>query len=454
MGIMAVAGLVIDMGMVLLTRREMQVAVNTAALEGLRNDRQAASDLAASVFIDPNGQIPFGAGPVGNPELYQGGIPVGGGNYHASQTLQTQAAKPYQPSPLNTNPENNADGDIVVGQYQGDFVSHVEDSSYARADFNTGSSTPDSVLVRMRRSMEQQNGTLSSGATGGSPVPTLFSRGDPLLLYNGNPFLANGVTVRATAIAQWKLLSSIRNLVYYADPTAAQANPGLSQLPPPSQQPTASLLPLALTTQFWTALTDQSPNPQNQLVVWTTVSSSEIRQSASISVDPSMTYLITYTDPNLGSTTAGFSIPLAVTGFFVGELLAPAGALPTVSAPGVAPIVTKASSGAWVVVGFAYIVYNPSATVTRYQTRLLPGWPQPVSVTHPTQNASASFSALTTTEAAEIAQGQGTAFPDAMASRSTSLVTDTSTGNALPSASYLLSSPVLVRTVATPLPQN
>jgi hypothetical protein len=79
----AVAALVIDLGLALTTRRQMQTAVDSAALEGLRGRddpalakgqrdlarRQAAGAVAAAVFdddLDPDDGDPraFGAGPV------------------------------------------------------------------------------------------------------------------------------------------------------------------------------------------------------------------------------------------------------------------------------------------------------------------------------------------------------------------------------------------------------
>ena len=57
-GLMGLAALVIDMGFARLAQRQMQTAVDSAALEGLRNDpttptgRQQASQIVADMFTD------------------------------------------------------------------------------------------------------------------------------------------------------------------------------------------------------------------------------------------------------------------------------------------------------------------------------------------------------------------------------------------------------------------
>ncbi len=180
MAVMALAALAIDMSLVQLTRRQMQGAVNTAALEALRNGAQPASDLVAEqIFADPSGQqIAYGAGPY---IPYSGGIAMDGSNYMASQYLPlptpgsgaqpngSTISGPWLPPQLAYQATTNQGGDFVAGQYQGDSASHVEDSSYNRGDFTPQSSSlnstpPNSMLVRMRRSTEYTNGTLPAGA--------------------------------------------------------------------------------------------------------------------------------------------------------------------------------------------------------------------------------------------------------------------------------------------------
>ncbi len=75
LGLMGLAALVIDMGFARLAQRQMQSAVDTAALEGLAsstnpaapNPRQQASQMVANLFTDyhdsSGGTVQYGAGP-------------------------------------------------------------------------------------------------------------------------------------------------------------------------------------------------------------------------------------------------------------------------------------------------------------------------------------------------------------------------------------------------------
>jgi Flp pilus assembly protein TadG len=431
-GIMAIAGLAIDLGFVMQTRRTMQAAVNTAALEGLRNGPPAASDMAHEVFRDPNNQIVFGAGPN---VVLEGGIPLGDGGYLASQTIIQQSSQVWQPPALNTNASAEQDGDIVPGQYVPDAINHnegVEGVPYQRYDFNpaVAADQQDAMLVRMRRTTEAQNGTLSPGATGGPPVPLLFSRGDPLLLYGGSTLLATGVPVRATAIARWSLVSSVRSPVYYANPAS----------------PTQLLLPIALTVPFWT-VGDQPA----ATTIWNAFGDatnplSDIGQLASVTVGPST---VTYMDPVSKTPQQAiylmFTPPVAPAAFLVGEQFTPQPWVPS-DQTGVAPIAQfNSSSGYWVVVGFAYITFSSkSGTITRYRNKLLPPAPLPESVTHATQNASASFSAFTADDLSRLTLPPD--FTAAMTARD-ALAIDPSTNAPPSSAAYLLYAPALVRSM-------
>src|SRR5262249_14596631 len=81
----AVLSLVVDVGYARLTQVQMQNAADSAAIEGLRSGRPAASSLAREIFdddLDPaNGdELQFGAGPV--IDLNEGVT-----NLHALQTI-------------------------------------------------------------------------------------------------------------------------------------------------------------------------------------------------------------------------------------------------------------------------------------------------------------------------------------------------------------------------------
>jgi hypothetical protein len=214
-GIMALAGLVIDLGFARLAQRQMQVAVDAAALEGLRfrdavpdawlNDpdildeieavcgprpstpqdpnnpnwqdwydcarRWAASRNVAFVFDNDldltNGDLgafntgvgQFGAGPV--VELSGG---IGDPAFNAGQLITIPATQVYKPRRsdgsfgLELNEGDAVHGDMLAGRYtEQDPVNpnnpdwHDEQPDYNRADFNPSATPRDAFLVRMRR---------------------------------------------------------------------------------------------------------------------------------------------------------------------------------------------------------------------------------------------------------------------------------------------------------------
>ena len=190
--IIPLMSLVIHVGLITLTRRQMQTAVNTAALEGLRfrddaeiDSRQAASDIAGMVFDDdlnPNngtGSYRLGVGP---DVQFDGGIALPDTDFRASAIITSAA--PYQPLPLQLNSEtNHKSGDMVAGNYDATVTDHEETDladGYFRQDFTPVSSDDaqggnfDSFLVRMRRSGETFSGNIG---TNSEPVPFLFGRG-------------------------------------------------------------------------------------------------------------------------------------------------------------------------------------------------------------------------------------------------------------------------------------
>ena len=213
--ILPLMALVIDLAYVQLTRRQMQTAVNTAALEGLRfrddnvDGRQAAVEIVSNVFDDDfdssNGdQLYFDAGPNFG---YSGGIPVSNGTFQASATINVPGGSSYPV--LAENLSNSANGDLVAGNWvydQSDPAKdeHVEAADYLREDFAVVSEADsqagnyDAFLVRMRRTEESFSD--ADAATTGTAVPFLFGRG----IIDRQELMARrerGSIVRATAIA-------------------------------------------------------------------------------------------------------------------------------------------------------------------------------------------------------------------------------------------------------------
>jgi len=242
--LLTMAALVIDLGLVRVTQQEMQSAVESAALEGLRyrDDistldamantdpqardqarRQAASDLVAVRFDDDlnpaNGDpLQVGAGPVL--------VPVGGiGQANALQALlvpQPPFDHVYKPNGLSqaspnlafaalqTNQTSNlAQGDMVAGTFNSG-MSPRENPDYTRSDFTPSdpglATSASSLLVRMRRTDNRADviNNASGVSSHGPSLPLLFGRG--ALIASPNPAQSysprvHGLTVRATAIA-------------------------------------------------------------------------------------------------------------------------------------------------------------------------------------------------------------------------------------------------------------
>lgn len=237
-GIMAMAALVIDLGYARLTQRQMQTAVDAAALEGLRyrdslwpeasnpnstefdiERRNAASLTVARMFddnlmADSEDPLQYGAGP--NVE-FSGG--AGDPDMAASQDMTipgTPVYKPIEGQQLRRNLDNEAEGDMLAGTYDAYDLEHEENAAYLRSDFVPAedvaqSQTADAFLVRLRRSNEDFSNSIV--ASSGPSLPYLFARGS---LFNrgnaqGQAKLTDGIQVRATGIAYLQPVVRIGN---------------------------------------------------------------------------------------------------------------------------------------------------------------------------------------------------------------------------------------------------
>jgi hypothetical protein len=236
---LAIAGIAIDVGMASLTQQQMQVAADTASLEGIRlrdyeayqdqsddTRRPRVSQMVRLVFDDdlhPTGgvsqygslgpmpaddadQMRMGAGPMMS---LSGGM----GTYNASATWSVGGTNGVWDDPiLQVNDgapvHNLANGDMVSGTFAPD-APHTESASYVRPDFATNTNSERwkvlGFLVRMRRTdgsnaLDQQLGIASHGPS----MPLFFGLGS--LLHkpddqSGRDIRRDGINVRATAIA-------------------------------------------------------------------------------------------------------------------------------------------------------------------------------------------------------------------------------------------------------------
>ncbi len=238
--------LIVHTGFITLTRRQMQTAVNTAALEGLRSRddnslteqerRERVRDLVSAVFddnldSDSEDALRLGAGPVVEFDDEPTDVPIVGSNFKASRTIRPENLGVYDPDPiLALNTSDARDGDMVRGQYVDSASDHEESGTYQRNDFRLpGDSGYDAVkgndafLARLRRSGETFAADTGSA---GPTIPFLFGRGgltrtvydagataphtphnpDPAALWNRRE---RGTIVRSTAIAQAQPAKSV-----------------------------------------------------------------------------------------------------------------------------------------------------------------------------------------------------------------------------------------------------
>lgn len=261
--LMAVAALTVDMGFVLLSRRQMQMGVDPAALDGLRfrdayppqwidpNNpgqlyasiqsaiqaenaspstqdnvrRWAAQQIVVDTFDDDlntaNGDTSnYGAGPVIDFQNSPG-IPAAGQEIAASQTMTIGSPSVYKPSDAQSpqdqakwhfwlNLTNTTSGDMVDGDYTYNPANYnpavtpaVEDDQYNRVDFQPDSTaSASSFLVRLKRSNEP---TVSSSFSSGPTLPYLFGQGSLLQTQttsSGTVWAkSQGITARATGVA-------------------------------------------------------------------------------------------------------------------------------------------------------------------------------------------------------------------------------------------------------------
>jgi hypothetical protein len=177
--LMAIGALVIDLGMARVTQQQMQTAVNSAALEGLRGDRVKASEFADLVFDhDDDLDISTDADPRWQElESARSNPQIDGRFIDIAQSFtydpQTGTNLPH----LRTNDSDAPDGDMSASP-----------------------GPPASFFVQMRRIGYQQDDIRSIGPR----LPYLFGRGSllPRAVVGTNVEGGAGIAVRAESTAQ------------------------------------------------------------------------------------------------------------------------------------------------------------------------------------------------------------------------------------------------------------
>ena len=206
--------LIVHLGMVTLTRRQMQTAVNSAAVEGLRgrsestlsetDRRERVRDLVSAVFDDDLNSVSgdslrLGAGPVILLDNEPSDISLPGTTFKAARTIKPANIRVYDPV-LELNEVNEPYGDMIDGLYL-PGGNHSETGSYLRGDFNPVVDGDD-FLVRLRRTNNPDSlDNIPDVSSSENTIPFLFGRGP----YGGTEFLdrrERGTIVRATAISQ------------------------------------------------------------------------------------------------------------------------------------------------------------------------------------------------------------------------------------------------------------
>ncbi len=237
----AIAAVVIDIGMANLTQQQMQVATDSAALEGCRwrnfdeglgdsnaAKRQKAAALVRLAFDDDlnptrGGYKPdnyaYGTGPsepddadaaqiAAGPALrVSGGSGAWAANAVLGQQPDTEVARIDDPR-LQSNNNNRPNGDQVSGWYK-PAQQHSEAGDYTRRDFTPAApGVPNalslSYLVRMRRAGDGNPADVQNNVSSSLPtLPVVFGLGSTILQDPGNDWdpRRDGLTVRATSIA-------------------------------------------------------------------------------------------------------------------------------------------------------------------------------------------------------------------------------------------------------------
>lgn len=299
----AIAGIAIDVGLASLTQQQMQVAVDPAALEGVRlrdynvyqhlsdpHRRPKVSNLVRLVFdddlrptrgtqaspvvnavpADDADTMNLGAGPLlrvdqpGDGPMAPGGVLATGGFPENTQTT-TWDDPILQGNQLPSGSVGNYEfGDMVSGTFV-DGASSAEDQDYHREDFvraDPEQTSPGGAswkalgfLVRMRRTPGTNLHDDSPGKSSRGPtLPFVWARGSLMTQATGDDWdpRRDGITVRATAIA-------VARPALRASPAPLHPNGQPIESESPDHRPMLGLHAMAISMESWTSLHPGEP---------------------------------------------------------------------------------------------------------------------------------------------------------------------------------------------------
>ncbi|WP_372717893.1 pilus assembly protein TadG-related protein [Novipirellula sp.] len=195
--LIAIAGLLIDIGMARLTQAHMQSVSDAAAIEGGWQLAMGVDETTTRIaVVDRAAEMSESWGPH-RVELEDGYDLNGDDKPESSQTINRDTlGDPIRPM-LDPNVDNNIEGDIVLGEY---LINEVSDNlpgapmGYDRGQaFEPNVVDPNSILVRLRRTGEDD----LAGGTSAERLTYLWSRGSLLNL----GLKGCGIAVRSESIA-------------------------------------------------------------------------------------------------------------------------------------------------------------------------------------------------------------------------------------------------------------
>ncbi|WP_283433059.1 Tad domain-containing protein [Neorhodopirellula lusitana] len=224
--LLAIAGLLIDLGMARLTQAHMQSVSDAAAIEGGWQLAMGADEgTTRDAVVRRAAEMSESWGPH-RIELEDGYDLNDDGKPESSQTIKRDTlGEPVRPM-LDPNNDNDIAGDIVLGEYERSKVPDFlpgQPIGYDRSPaFEPNDEDPNSILVRLRRTGEEG----IAGGTSAERLTYLWSRGSLLDL----SLKGAGIAVRSETIAKLAPVVAIGDDAEGLLPTALDAAIPLSQV--------------------------------------------------------------------------------------------------------------------------------------------------------------------------------------------------------------------------------